>query len=87
MMFNPNLLPESADPIGSVRYKCLIIKLIGRGHYSLNFEDYLEEANTLVVKYLSPNNPIFRVEIFDGIALKERNNRYSYWKDIRGGEG
>ena len=82
MMFNPNLLPEQADPWGSTRHNCTIIKISARGDYSLNFEDKIDSENTFIVKYLNKNNPILRIDIFDGVVLKEKNNRFSYWKKI-----
>lgn len=80
MMFNPNLLPESGDPEGSNRYSCTVVKISARGDYNLEYEDYIDTNNTLVVKYLSRTNPILRIDVFDAFVLRERNNNYSYWE-------
>lgn len=82
MMFNPNLLPEWGDPRGSTRHNCTVIKISARGDYKLNFEDYIDSENVFVVKYLSKSNPILRIDVFDGVVLREPNNCYSYWKKI-----
>ena len=85
MMFNPNLLPESADPEGSIRYKNVDIVhvQITNDYEEVTFFDMIEVANRFEICDKSPHYDGYECHVFKGDVLKEKNGGYSWWKSIK----
>lgn len=79
--FNPNLLPDTADPEGSVRFENVnILHFIIPCHE----EDVLYQwyENMLVICDCSPEHNNQTVDYFKGTVLAEADGQYSWWRNI-----
>lgn len=83
MCFNPDLLPDAADPVGSVRYDNVNIchEKIKCKHDTTTFYDDIDKNNTFIVEDKSPLYDGYEVHMFEGVVLRE-NNSYSWWHKI-----
>lgn len=85
MMFNPNILPESADPEFSTRYGNVNIvhEQIECRFDETNFYDNIAEKNMFIVEDKSPDYSGYECHIFKGEVIKEADGGYSWWKSIK----
>ena len=84
IMFNPDILSESADPQGSTRY-CnvnIIHEQIECNHTSVTYYDDIAESNTFIVEDKSPEFDGYETHIFKGVVVKENNGTYNWWRSI-----
>lgn len=83
-MFNPDLLPEAADPEGSVRYGNVSIfhEKIECKHDTTTFYDDIAKTNTFIIEDKSPQYKGYECSIFKGTVIKEANGSYHWWKSI-----
>lgn len=84
LMFNPNLLPESADPQDSTRYGNvnIIHEQIECSHDEVKFYDNIAENYTFIIEDKSPNYEGYECRIFKGTVVKEDNGTYHWWKSL-----
>lgn len=87
VMFAMDLLPETADPEGSVRYTDVtIVYLYIPCKQEGIVTQWFKDNNTFIVYYCSPeyinNKKAYTGEYFTGTVLAEKNNKYSWWKSI-----
>jgi hypothetical protein len=85
MMFHPSLLPVTADPIGSKRYKCCILhfknRVSNKTKYNVKcYDDIFNKGIFLVDEYSPEFNDT--VDVFEGTVLIEQNGIYSWWRNI-----
>lgn len=81
-MFNPALLPPSADPEGSTRHKVTIYhEKIPYDHFKVEFYDDIISGRFVVSEY-SDEFESYSVEVGQGIVLREKNNQYTWWFDL-----
>lgn len=85
MMFNPNLLDESADPEGSIRFENVDIQ---HTQIQCNFEhteffDMIETLNRFTIADYSPEYDGIESHVFTGTVLKESDGSYSWFKNIK----
>lgn len=82
-MYNPDLLPESADPAGSTRYYVTIMeRSIPWYEDSVTFVNLICTNSLFVVDKLDSHCSVPKTEIFDGVVLKEKNGKYSWWRRL-----
>lgn len=79
-MFNPDLLPETADPEGSARYGNVSIfhEKIECKHDTTTFYDDIAKTNTFIIEDKSPQYKGYECSIFKGTVIKEANGSY-HW--------
>lgn len=84
MMLHPDLLPESADTKGSVRYGNVNIchEKIECEHEDVTFHDDIAKTNTFIVEDKSPQYRGYECCIFKGVVVKETNGSYHWWESI-----
>lgn len=84
--FNPNLLPESADPEGSTRFENVNMMhlLIPCREEGTLFQWY-EKDNMFVIYDCSPEYGGQAIESFKGTLLIEADGSYSWWRQLREG--
>lgn len=83
MMFHPDLLPETADPVGSVRHKGATIARVEIMCKEAGvIKQYCEATNTLIIWCMSPTYTENDVKFLKGTVLEEANGTYSWWEDI-----
>ena len=82
--FNPDLLPESADPQLSTRYGNVNIvhEQIEDKEESTIFYDNISVDYTFIIEDKSPAYKGYECHVFKGEVLKEANGTYSWWKSI-----
>ena len=81
--FNPNLLPESADPEGSTRYENVtIIHMIVPCRDSGTTMQLLNDDQLFVIYDCSPEYSKTSYECFRGTVLEDANGSYSWWRSI-----
>ena len=83
-MFHPDLLPDTADPEGSVRYGNVNIchEKIECKHEDTTFYDDIAKTNTFIIDDKSPQYRGYECCIFKGTVIKEANGSYHWWKSI-----
>ena len=88
MMFNPDLLPESADPEVSTRYSNvnIIHELIESGNESVTFYDNISQNYTFIIEDKSPEYSDYICHYFKGTVIRESNGTYSWWRNIKQGD-
>jgi len=84
IIYNPNILPESADPQGSTRYGNvnIIHEQIECKHSSVTYYDNIADSNTFIVEDKSPEFDGYETHIFKGVVVKEDNGTYNWWRSI-----
>lgn len=83
LMTNPDLLPESADPVGSTRYYVTIMeRSIPWYEDSVTFVNLIYTNSLFVVDKLDSHCSVPKTETFDGVVLKEKNGQYSWWRRL-----
>lgn len=87
-MFNPDLLPESADPEGSTRFEDVTIvhEQIECHHKIITFYNDIDKTNTFVIEDKSPDYQGYEPHIFKGVVVKEADGSYHWWRSIKQGE-
>lgn len=85
---NPSLLPESADPRGSTRYKNVAIchEMIECKLNDTTFYNDIEDNNTFIIEDKSPEYEGYTCHIFEGTVIKEANGTYGWWRDVEQGD-
>ena len=85
MWLHPDLLPESADPIGSVRHNDMNITYI---RVPCRQEGRLHQLceSVFVIYDCSPKYGNMTFECYKGTVLEEANGSYSWWRSIKQGE-
>lgn len=84
IMSNPDLLPESADPAGSIRYYVTIMeRSIPWYEDSVTFVNLIRTNSLFVVDKLDSHCNAPKTEVFDGVVLKEKNGKYSWWHRLQ----
>lgn len=82
-MFHPDLLPVTADPMGSTRYNTIIIyekhPSAKNKKYTIKFYDNIADNNIFLIREYSYDNKTYSVEIGKGVVIKERNHQYTWW--------
>jgi hypothetical protein len=82
-MFNPNLLSETADPEGSVRYEDVnMLLLIIPCRETGVLCQWYKEDNIFIIYDCSPEYGNQAVDSFKGTLLVEANGSYSWWRSI-----
>lgn len=82
-MSNPDLLPESADPAGSTRYYVTIMERSMPWYEDgVIFVNLIRTNSLFVVDKLDSHCSTPKTEIFDGVVLKEKNGKYSWWRRL-----
>ena len=82
---HPDLLPDTADPAGSIRHENMSItytKLPCRQEGRL----YQLYENAFVIYDCSPEYDVMSFERYKGTVLEEANGSYSWWRSIKQGE-
>lgn len=82
--YNPDLLPETADPQGSVRYSDvnIIHEKIECRHEETTFYDDIADNNMFLIEDKSPKYEGYESHMFKGVVVKEENGSYNWWKAI-----
>ena len=85
IMYNPNLLSESADPQDSVRYGNvkIILEEIECEFELVTFYDNIIEDYTFIIKDKSPQYKGYKCRIFKGDVIKESDGTYSWFQNFR----
>ena len=88
MMFNPDLLPESADPEISTRYGNvkIIHEQIKSDDASVTFYNNISKDYTFIIEDKSPEYSDYICHYFKGTVIKESNGTYSWWRNIKQGD-
>lgn len=82
-MFNPNLLSETADPEGSVRYEDVnIVRLLIPCREEGTLIQFYKNDNYFVIYDCSPEYGNQAVESFTGTVIEEANGTHSWWRSI-----
>ena len=82
-MFNPDLLPETADPEGSIRYENvnMLLLIIPCRETGVLYQWYKDD-NTFIIYDCSPEYGNQAVDAFKGTLLVEADGSYSWWRSI-----
>lgn len=85
IMFNPDILPESADPEYSTRYGnvSIVHEKIECCHNEITFYDNISKDNTFIIEDKSPEYDGYECHVFKGEVIKEVNGGYSWWKSMK----
>ena len=85
IMFNPDILPESADEQNSTRFGNVNIvhEKIECHHDETFFYDNIAECNTFIIEDRSPAYDGYECHMFKGVVVKEANGGYSWWTSIK----
>lgn len=88
VIYNPDLLPESADPQQSIRYcNVSIIHIeIKCRHEEVKFHDWISANNTFVIEDCSPEYTGYEYKVFKGVVVREADGTYNWWKSIKQGD-
>ena len=84
VLFAPQILPESADPKGSKRYRCYIRdeKYPCNGVYKVNYDlNTNSKSNTFTIRESSVDFAKYDVVSGMGTVIQEPNGEYSWWFD------
>lgn len=84
IMFNPDILPESADPQGSTRYGNvnIILEQIECNHEEVTYYDDIAENYTFIIEDKSPKYDGYETRIFKGTVVKEDNGTYHWCRSL-----
>lgn len=83
MMLHPDLLPETADPQGSVRYENVnIVRLLIPCKEEGALTQFYKNDNYFVVYDCSPEYGNQVIESFTGVVIEEANGTHSWWRSI-----
>ena len=82
--YHPSLLNESSDPEGSERFENvnIILEEINEAFEDVTFYNDIEKNNRFIIEQHDPTFKEYRVKIFKGTVLKEKNGDYSWWRNI-----
>lgn len=82
---HPDLLPETADPIGSIRYGNvrIVLEQIENNKYETTYYNSIAENNTFIIEDKSPEYKGYECSFFKGTIIKEADGSYSWWKSIK----
>lgn len=84
---NPDLLPESADPIGSTRFENVNIVRIYIPCKEIGvLQQFYKQDKLFIIYDCSPEYGNQSIECFKGVVLEEANGSYSWWQSIKQGE-
>ena len=79
--YHPDLLPESADPVGSVRHGGVnIVRVLVPCREEGRLYQWVED--TFIIYDCSPEYGNTAYECFRGTVLQETNGSYSWWQSI-----
>lgn len=83
VVFAPQIMPESSDPAGSIRYHCYIVneKFPLDSEYHVEFPDDPSTSDSTIFRvceYSSEFSEKSRVA-GNGVVLKEASGSYSWW--------
>lgn len=80
MLIHPSELPESADPIGSTRHQCTIwhIKTQDNDNRTFFYDQLFQ--GIFVIEEHDPQCENYKIDVFEGVVLKEANGNYAWWK-------
>lgn len=82
MCFHPDLLPKTADPVGSVRYENVnIVRLLMPCKKEGTLTQFYKDDSLFVIYDCSPEYGNQAVESFKGTVLEEADG-YSWWRNI-----
>lgn len=83
--YHPDLLPETADPIGSTRYGNvrIVLEQIENNKYETTYYNSIAENNTFIIEDKSPEYKGYECRFFKGTIVKEADGSYSWWKSIK----
>ena len=83
-VYNPDLLPNTADPQGSTRYGNvnIIHEQIECHHEETTFYDDICKTNTFIIEEKSPQFEGYESHIFKGTVIKESDGSYHWWRSI-----
>lgn len=82
-MFNPDLLPATADPEGTTRYENVnMLRLIVPCREEGILYQWYEDENLFVIYECSPEYGSQGVVSFRGTLLVEADGSYSWWRNI-----
>ena len=80
VMFAPQIMPESTDPMGSERKRCtIIVYLISAPFDEVRFIDNIDEDGSFIVIEFSKTAEHCGMRSSAGIVLRERGGDYSWW--------
>lgn len=81
---HPDLLPETIDPEGSTRYSNVKIyhEQIQCKYNKVHWFDSIEQNNTFIIQDQSPDYEGYKVDVFKGTVLKEKDGQYSWWRSL-----
>lgn len=83
--FAPQIMSESSDPKGSIRYRCYIIneKIPTDSKYRVEFPDAPSTSNSTIFRVLEYSNEFSEKSYVagNGVVLKESDGSYSWWFD------
>lgn len=83
MMLHPDLLPETADPQGSVRYEDVnIVRLLIPCKEEETLTQFYKNDNYFVVYDCSQEYGNQAIESFTGTVIEETNGTHSWWRSI-----
>lgn len=78
---HPDLLPESADPVGSVRHSGVnIVRVLVPCREEGRLYQWVKD--TFIIYDCSPEYGNTAYECFKGTVLEERNG-YSWWRSLK----
>lgn len=82
MWLHPDLLPETADPVGSVRHSNVnIFRVLVPCREEGRLYQWAQE-DTFIIYDCSPEYGNTSHECFRGTVLEEANGSYSWWQSI-----
>lgn len=82
MMLHPDLLPDTADPVDSIRYENVnIVRLLIPCKEEGTLTQFYKDDSLFIVYDCSPEYGNQAVESFKGTVLEETNG-YSWWRNI-----
>ena len=83
MMLHPDLLPDTADPEGSVRYEDVnMLLLIIPCRETGVLCQWYKDDNMFIIYDCSPEYGNQAINSFKGTLLVEANGSYSWWRSI-----
>lgn len=81
MWLHPDLLPETADPVGSVRHSGVnIVRVLVPCHEEGRLYQWVED--TFIIYDCSPEYGNQAIESFTGTVIEEANGTHSWWRSI-----
>lgn len=81
MWLHPDLLPETADPVGSVRHSGVnIVRVLVPCREEGRLYQWVED--TFIIYDCSPEYGNQAIESFTGTVIEEANGTHSWWRSI-----